>query len=103
MYSQRSRVKGAYVIDLGCRADDRGFFVRAWCQKEFEAHGLTAQLAQVNMAVSARGRERSAGCITNSILTMRRRWFFARGGRYSTSSSICVASRRRTGTGQQSS
>ena len=54
MIFTETMVKGAYVIDLECRADDRGFFARAWCQKEFEAHGLTAQLAQVNMALSTR-------------------------------------------------
>ena len=33
-------LKGAYVIDPEQLADERGFFARSWCQREFEAHGL---------------------------------------------------------------
>jgi dTDP-4-dehydrorhamnose 3,5-epimerase-like enzyme len=47
-------VEGAYVIDLERRADHRGFFARAWCQKEFEAEGLTARVAQVNVSFNTR-------------------------------------------------
>ena len=50
MIFRETRVKGAYVVDLERRADDRGFFARAWCQKEFQAKGLTARLAQVNVS-----------------------------------------------------
>ena len=41
---------GAYTIDLEPRADSRGFFARAFCQKEFEAHGLKPVIAQANVA-----------------------------------------------------
>jgi len=41
---------GAYVIDLERRSDQRGFFARTWCQKEFEAHGLAVSLAQINLS-----------------------------------------------------
>src|SRR5262245_10212484 len=34
-----TRLKGAFVIDLERREDRRGFFARAFCQNEFEAHG----------------------------------------------------------------
>jgi dTDP-4-dehydrorhamnose 3,5-epimerase len=47
-------VSGAYVIDLEPRIDERGSFARAWCQREFEAHGLTARLAQVNVSSNVR-------------------------------------------------
>src|SRR5262245_42628484 len=50
MLFEPTRIKGAYVIDLERRADHRGFFARAWCQKEFEARWLTARLAQVNVS-----------------------------------------------------
>jgi len=50
MIFTQTRVLGAYVIDLERRADDRGFFARAWCQQEFEAQGLTARVAQVNVS-----------------------------------------------------
>lgn len=41
---------GAYIIDLEPRPDERGFFARAFCQKEFEAHGLKPVIAQANVA-----------------------------------------------------
>jgi dTDP-4-dehydrorhamnose 3,5-epimerase len=47
-------VQGAYVLDLERRTDERGFFARAWCQKEFAAHGLATQLAQINVSFNAR-------------------------------------------------
>ena len=43
-------LKGAYVIDLERREDSRGFFARAFCQKEFGAHGLKPTNAQANVA-----------------------------------------------------
>ena len=45
-----SRMKGAYIIDLDRKEDSRGFFARAFCQKEFEAHGLKPIIAQANVA-----------------------------------------------------
>ena len=33
-------LKGAFVLDIEPRGDDRGMFSRYFCQKEFEAHGL---------------------------------------------------------------
>jgi dTDP-4-dehydrorhamnose 3,5-epimerase len=45
-----TKLHGAYVIDIDCKEDERGFFARAFCQKEFEAHGLTTIIAQANVA-----------------------------------------------------
>lgn len=45
-----TRLKGAFVIDIERREDNRGFFARAFCQKEFEAHGLKPVIAQANLA-----------------------------------------------------
>src|SRR5881628_1441869 len=45
-----TELKGAYIIELERREDDRGFFARAFCQKEFEAHGLKPLIAQANIA-----------------------------------------------------
>jgi dTDP-4-dehydrorhamnose 3,5-epimerase len=47
-----TKLLGAYIIDLDKRSDDRGFFARAWCQKEFEAHHLTARSIQCNLSFS---------------------------------------------------
>ena len=45
---------GAYLIDIQMRTDERGFFARTYCQREFAAHGLAQTLAQCNMAYNAR-------------------------------------------------
>jgi dTDP-4-dehydrorhamnose 3,5-epimerase len=45
-----TKLAGAYIIDLERREDSRGFFARAFCQKEFEAHGLKPTIAQANVA-----------------------------------------------------
>ena len=43
-------LKGAYVIDLERREDNRGFFARSFCQQEFANHGLKPTIAQANVA-----------------------------------------------------
>ncbi len=41
---------GAFVIDLEPVADERGFFARSWCAREFEQHGLNPRLVQCNIS-----------------------------------------------------
>lgn len=41
-------LKGAFVVDPDPRGDDRGFFARAFCAQEFEAHGLKPVVVQAN-------------------------------------------------------
>jgi dTDP-4-dehydrorhamnose 3,5-epimerase len=50
MQFAETSLKGAYVIEIEPRADNRGFFSRAFCQREFEAHGLKPTIAQANIA-----------------------------------------------------
>ncbi len=50
MIFTETKLKGAFVIDLEQRSDSRGFFARAFCQREFEAHGLKPTIAQANVA-----------------------------------------------------
>jgi dTDP-4-dehydrorhamnose 3,5-epimerase len=45
-----TKLKGAFIIDPERLEDQRGFFARVWCQKEFEFHGLNTTLAQINMS-----------------------------------------------------
>ena len=45
-------ISGAYVIDVKRIEDDRGFFGRLWCQKEFDDQGLKSVIAQSNIGVS---------------------------------------------------
>lgn len=47
-----TELKGAYIIDVEPRGDDRGFFARAWCRNEFAAAGLDTTVAQANMSFS---------------------------------------------------
>jgi len=50
MVFTQTKLKGAFLIDLERREDSRGFFARAFCQKEFAAHGLKPTIAQANVA-----------------------------------------------------
>ena len=50
MIFTETKLKGAYIIDIDRKKDSRGFFARAFCQKEFEAHGLKPIIAQANIA-----------------------------------------------------
>lgn len=45
-----TKLEGAYIIEIEKLTDDRGFFARSWCQKEFEAHGLTSRVVQTNVS-----------------------------------------------------
>ena len=45
-----TKLKGAYVIEVEPIADERGFFARSWCQKEFAEHGLNPNLVQCNIS-----------------------------------------------------
>lgn len=44
----------AYVIDLERIEDERGFFARSWCRREFSEHGLSTDIAQANMSFNKR-------------------------------------------------
>src|SRR6266550_466507 len=46
-------LKGAFLIDLEKRGDDRGFFARAFCESEFGANKLSNRFVQINNSLSA--------------------------------------------------
>src|SRR5712692_196100 len=50
MIFTETKLKGAYILDIESREDNRGFFGRAFCQKEFADHGLKPIIAQANIA-----------------------------------------------------
>lgn len=54
MIFTETRLKGAFIIDIERREDTRGFFARAFCQKEFRVHGLNPTIAQANIASNIR-------------------------------------------------
>jgi dTDP-4-dehydrorhamnose 3,5-epimerase len=52
MIFNETKLRGAFVIELERRGDERGFFARAFCMHEFEAHGLKPVIAQANLATN---------------------------------------------------
>ena len=50
MIFTETKLKGAFIIEIEPREDDRGFFARSWCMDEFEAHGLNSRLVQCNIS-----------------------------------------------------
>ena len=53
MIFTETALAGAFIIDVEPRGDSRGFFARAFCQHEFEDHGLKPVIAQGNLAYNA--------------------------------------------------
>lgn len=47
-------LEGARLIELEKRGDDRGFFARLFCEKEFSDAGLVPRFAQVNNSLSGK-------------------------------------------------
>lgn len=45
---------GAYVVELEERSDDRGFFARTFCAREFAHQGLTTRISQCNLSYNRR-------------------------------------------------
>jgi len=45
---------GAMLVDIEPMADQRGFFARTWCSREFEAQGLSGALVQVSISRNTR-------------------------------------------------
>jgi len=52
MIFTETSLDGAYLVDIEKRKDQRGFFARSWCQREFEEHGLNPQLVQCDISFS---------------------------------------------------
>lgn len=53
MKFHEAKIAGVFEICLELRPDNRGFFARAWCQKEFEAQGLNSRVVQCNISRNA--------------------------------------------------
>ena len=51
---QKTKLKGAFEIQLEPRPDERGFFARSWCQQEFESQQLNPRLVQCNISFNSR-------------------------------------------------
>jgi dTDP-4-dehydrorhamnose 3,5-epimerase len=53
MRFHKTKLSGVFEIHIDRKPDERGFFARTWCQKEFEAHGLNSRLVQCSVSFSA--------------------------------------------------
>jgi dTDP-4-dehydrorhamnose 3,5-epimerase len=50
MIFTETKLKGAFVIEPENLEDERGFFARTWCQREFADHGLNPSIAQCSIS-----------------------------------------------------
>lgn len=50
MIFRDTKLAGAYILELETIGDERGFFARAWCERELEARGLNAHMVQANLS-----------------------------------------------------
>jgi dTDP-4-dehydrorhamnose 3,5-epimerase len=49
-----TKLAGAFLIEPEFLADERGFFARTCCRKEFEQHGLNSEWVQCNISYNKR-------------------------------------------------
>lgn len=54
MIFTETKLKGAFIVDLDRKTDERGFFARTFCQHEFREHGLRSMTAQANVALNTK-------------------------------------------------
>ena len=54
MIFTETKLKGAFIVELDRHHDERGYFARTWCKKEFEEHGLNSNLVQCNISLTHR-------------------------------------------------
>ncbi len=47
-------LEGVWIVDLEPHTDERGFFARAFCAREFAGHGLDAAFVQCNLSRNRR-------------------------------------------------
>jgi dTDP-4-dehydrorhamnose 3,5-epimerase len=54
MIFHQTKLPGVFEIDLQPNCDERGFFARSWCKREFEDHALNPNLVQCNISFNIR-------------------------------------------------
>jgi dTDP-4-dehydrorhamnose 3,5-epimerase len=52
MIFKETSLRGAYIIELEPKEDNRGFFARSFCRKEFGERGLNTHIVQCNVSFS---------------------------------------------------
>ena len=53
MIFRETALPGVLLVDVERRTDERGFFARTWCRREFAERGLVADFAQASLSYSA--------------------------------------------------
>jgi dTDP-4-dehydrorhamnose 3,5-epimerase len=56
MIFQKTKLEGAWIVDLNRLEDERGFFARSFCQREFTEHGMNPRIAQCNVSYNRKKR-----------------------------------------------
>ena len=54
MLFKKTSLKDSCIVELELIEDERGFFARSFCQREFEKHGLNPCIAQCNVSYNKR-------------------------------------------------
>ncbi len=54
MLFRETKITGVYLIELEPNVDERGFFARTYCSKEFERRGLNPRVVQCNVSYNRR-------------------------------------------------
>jgi dTDP-4-dehydrorhamnose 3,5-epimerase len=49
-----TQLKGAFIVEIAPVSDNRGFFSRTFCAREFEEHGLKHTFVQANLSFNHR-------------------------------------------------
>lgn len=52
MIFTHTALRGATIVDLERREDERGFFARTYCEREFAEHGLPTRMVQSNTSLT---------------------------------------------------
>ncbi len=54
MIFRQTQLPGAWLVEPERHSDERGFFARTWCRREFAAHGLASDLEQCSVSYNVR-------------------------------------------------
>jgi dTDP-4-dehydrorhamnose 3,5-epimerase len=54
MIFSETKLKGAFIVEPERLEDERGFFARSWCQREFEENGLNPRIVQCNISFNVK-------------------------------------------------
>lgn len=52
MIFKETNLKGAYIVEIEQNKDERGFFARSFCEKEFQQQGIDFKVVQCSVSFS---------------------------------------------------